>query len=150
MLLLHACTISPWQEPSLAQSVWLKSELANVKQLHGQNTTNRWRQRRGMGELEVVSLLILHYLQAYCHWLVRLTPKFMGGIISDHTEVFVILSMRLRRCYLKSEPNLILLVLLVGLWLGSSCQPKRVGYNRLSCSATGSQMVSGIILLYIK
>ena len=41
------------------------------------------------GELELVSLLLLHYLNRINMDLFGLTPRFKGGIISDHTEVFV-------------------------------------------------------------
>ncbi len=41
------------------------------------------------GELELVSLLLLHYLKRIALDLFGLTPQFKGGIISDHTEVFV-------------------------------------------------------------
>jgi hypothetical protein len=41
------------------------------------------------GELELVSLLLLHYLKRIALDLFGLIPQFKGGIISDHTEVFV-------------------------------------------------------------
>jgi hypothetical protein len=41
------------------------------------------------GELELVSHLLLHYLKCVARDLFGLTPQFKGGIISDHTEVFV-------------------------------------------------------------
>jgi hypothetical protein len=41
------------------------------------------------GELELVYLLLLHYLKRIALDLFGLTPQFKGGIISDHTEVFV-------------------------------------------------------------
>jgi hypothetical protein len=41
------------------------------------------------GELELVSLLLLHYLKRASLELFGLIPEFKGGIISDHTEVFV-------------------------------------------------------------
>jgi hypothetical protein len=41
------------------------------------------------GELELVSLLLLHYLKRVALAFFRLTPQFKCGIISDHTEVFV-------------------------------------------------------------
>jgi hypothetical protein len=41
------------------------------------------------GELELVSLLLLYYLKGIALDLFGLTPQFKGGIISDHTEVFV-------------------------------------------------------------
>jgi hypothetical protein len=40
------------------------------------------------GELESVSLLLLHYLKRIALDLFDLTPQFKGDIISDHTEVF--------------------------------------------------------------
>jgi hypothetical protein len=41
------------------------------------------------GELELASLLLLRYLKRIALDLFGLTPQFKGGIISDHTEVFV-------------------------------------------------------------
>jgi hypothetical protein len=41
------------------------------------------------GELELVALLLLHYLKRVARDLFGLAPRFKGGIISDHTEVFV-------------------------------------------------------------
>jgi hypothetical protein len=40
-------------------------------------------------ELEIVSILLLHYIKCVARDLFGLTPQFKGGIISDHTEVFV-------------------------------------------------------------
>jgi hypothetical protein len=39
--------------------------------------------------LELVSIFLLHYLKRIALDLFGLTPQFKGGIISDHTEVFV-------------------------------------------------------------
>jgi hypothetical protein len=41
------------------------------------------------GELELVSILLLHYIKCVARDLFGLYPRFKGGIISDHTEVFV-------------------------------------------------------------
>jgi hypothetical protein len=41
------------------------------------------------GELEIVSILLLHYIKCVARDLFGLNPQFKGGIISDHTEVFV-------------------------------------------------------------
>jgi hypothetical protein len=41
------------------------------------------------GELELVSLLLLHYLKRIALDLFGLTLQFKGGIISEHTEVFM-------------------------------------------------------------
>ena len=41
------------------------------------------------GELELVSILLLHYVKCAARELFGLNPRFKGGIISDHTEVFV-------------------------------------------------------------
>jgi hypothetical protein len=40
-------------------------------------------------ELEIVSILLLHYIKCVAQDLFGLTPQFKGGIISDPTEVFV-------------------------------------------------------------
>jgi hypothetical protein len=42
-----------------------------------------------MGKLELVSILLLHYVKCAARDLFGLNPRFKGGIISDHTEVFV-------------------------------------------------------------
>jgi hypothetical protein len=54
-----------------------------------------------MGKFEVASLLLLHYLKHIASDFFSLAPKFMGGIISDHTEVFVILSINIEEVLLK-------------------------------------------------
>jgi hypothetical protein len=41
------------------------------------------------GELELVSILLLHYVKCAARDLFGLNPRFKSGIISDHTEVFV-------------------------------------------------------------
>ncbi len=41
------------------------------------------------GELELVAMLLLHYIKCVARDLFGLTPRFKGGNISDHTEVFV-------------------------------------------------------------
>jgi hypothetical protein len=41
------------------------------------------------GELELVSILLLRYVKCAARDLFGLNPRFKGGIISDHTEVFV-------------------------------------------------------------
>jgi hypothetical protein len=41
------------------------------------------------GELELDSILLLHYVRCAARDLFSLQPKFKGGIISYHTEVFV-------------------------------------------------------------
>jgi hypothetical protein len=41
------------------------------------------------GELELLSILLLHYVKCAACDLFGLNPRFKGGIISDHTEVFV-------------------------------------------------------------
>jgi hypothetical protein len=41
------------------------------------------------GELELVSILLLHYIKCVARDLFGLIPQFKGGLISDHTEVFV-------------------------------------------------------------
>jgi hypothetical protein len=43
----------------------------------------------GTGELGLVSILLNHYVKCAACDLFGLKPNFKGGIISDHTEVFV-------------------------------------------------------------
>jgi hypothetical protein len=40
------------------------------------------------GEIELVALIVLHHMKEASKDIVGLTPRFKGGLISDHTKVF--------------------------------------------------------------
>jgi hypothetical protein len=39
-------------------------------------------------KLELVALIVMHHLKEASKQIFGLTPRFKGGLISDHTEVF--------------------------------------------------------------